>query len=195
MRLRVTTLALLVWFGSAAGLACSGDAADPDPVSDACDDYCTLAIRNCMGTVSQYSDLSACLATCEVIPLGTAGDRAGNTVACRTFWAGASEGNPEQFCRRAGPGGDDTCGSNCESFCAITLALCEDTAMPPYESIAACMTACAGFDTSDPYDSNDLSGDSLGCRIYHMIAAAGVPAEHCPHTLPISVTCTGPPSP
>lgn len=190
MRLRVLTLASLMF-------ACSGNATDPDPVSDACEDYCTLALRNCMGTEAQYSDLNACMAVCEVIPLGSPADRSGNTVGCRTFWAGVSEGEPEVNCRRAGPGGDGTCGSNCESFCAITMALCESIADPPYDSIAECMSACAGFDTSDPYDSGDLAGDTLGCRIYHMTAAAGIPEEHCPHTLPglLSDTCRGPPTP
>ena len=111
-----------------------------------------------------------------------------NTIACRTYWAAIAEGDP-LMCTRAGPGGDGTCGTNCESFCATTLALCADEAAPPYASLADCATACAGFDASERFDASDLGGDTLACRLYHMTAASTEPATHCRHTKVVSDTC------
>lgn len=192
MRLRVTSLASFALVASLC-LACSGDGTDPDPLSNACDDYCTLVIRSCEGDVAQYPDLTACEATCAVMAQGNPGDRSGNTIACRTFWASAAEGNPQAFCRRAGPGGDGTCGTNCESFCATTLAICADQENPPYDSLMACNEMCATYDMTQLFDANDLGGNSLACRIYHMTAASTVPGEHCPHTQADSSVCVGPP--
>jgi hypothetical protein len=181
---RVTPLAL----ATSLLLACSGGA-DPDPVADACDDYCTLVLRNCGGgAAAQYSDVSTCLATCSNMELGTAGTRDGNSIACRTFWAAAAEGD-QAACTAAGPGGDGVCGTNCQSFCATTLSICADQANPPYASTAECEAMCAGYDATETFDASDLAGNTLACRIYHMTAASTEPDTHCAHTVANSPVC------
>lgn len=180
MRLRLS-LALCVL------LACGGP--ETDPVGNACDDYCTLIMRNCQGDVAQYPDISTCMSTCEHISLGTAGSRDGNTIACRTFWAAISEGTPMETCRRAGPGGDGTCGTNCESFCSTTLSICGSEPNPPYASLAECETMCATYNATELFDASDLSFNTLACRLYHMTAASTDPGTHCSHTIANSSVC------
>ncbi|MBZ0232297.1 MAG: hypothetical protein K8M05_08080 [Deltaproteobacteria bacterium] len=159
-----------------------------DELENACDDYCTLVMRNCQGAVAQYSDQSTCMATCRAMEVGTPGARDGNTIACRTFWAAIAEGEMAE-CTSAGPGGDGTCGTNCESFCNATLAICADQNNPPYASSAECTTACGSFSAAEPFDASDIAGDTLACRIYHMTAASTDPDTHCQHTGVASVTC------
>jgi len=183
MLIRVTPLALAA---SLCLAACGGTSTDP--VANACDDYCALAMRNCKGAVAQYSDISTCMATGSGRGRGTAGDTSGNTIACRTYWAAISEGD-ELMCTRAGPGGDGTCGTNCQSFCATTMAICGDQPSPPYASVAACETACQGFDMNERFDASDLGGNTLACRIYHMTAASTEPDTHCRHTKQQSDVC------
>jgi hypothetical protein len=166
--------------------ACSDVAVDE--VENACDDYCTLVLRHCQGTVAQYSDVSTCLATCRTMALGNPGDREGNTIACRTFWAAVAEGDTMD-CTRAGPGGDGACGSNCESFCAATLDICVDQESPPYASLGECMGACAGYSTTERYDATDVGGNTFACRLYHMTAASADPDTHCQHTGVNSAVC------
>ncbi len=177
----------MVMIGAAlAGLACGGT--EVDRVANACEDYCVLVMRNCQGAVAQFSDVSTCRATCETLELGAPDDRGGQTIACRTYWAAIAEGDPTA-CTRAGPGGDGTCGTNCESFCAITDALCSDQSVPPYASVAACLAACPGLDATETYDASDIAGNTLACRIYHLTAASTDPDTHCSHTAVNSVTC------
>jgi len=170
-----------------AALTACGSGAQVDPVSDACDDYCVLVMRNCTGSDAQFTDLSSCLNTCYAIPdIGDRNVHNGNNIACRTFYAAIAEGDPTLACTAAGPGGDGTCGTNCESFCSITRNLCGDT---PYASDQECQTACAGFDPNVRYSASVISGDSLACRIYHMTAAASDPQTHCPHVAVVSSQC------
>lgn len=183
MLIRVTPLLLAASLGLA---ACGGS--DPDPVASACEDYCVVVTRHCQGAVAQYPDISTCLATCETMDVGAAGARDGNNIACRTFWAAISEGDNLR-CTRAGPGGDGTCGTNCQSFCAASLDICVDQANPPYASIAECEAMCAGYDASEPFDASDLAGNTLACRIYHMTAASTDPDTHCSHLVANSPVC------
>jgi hypothetical protein len=179
---RVTLLALAVSFL----IACGGT--DADPIGDACEDYCTLVMRNCQGGVAQYPDVSTCTATCEAMELGTVGARDGNTIHCRTFWAAIAEGDPTT-CTRAGPGGDGTCGTNCQSFCATTLSLCSSEPNPPYSSTTECESMCPSYDATEVFDASDLAGNTLACRIYHMTAASTDPGTHCAHTVAASPVC------
>lgn len=169
------------------GLAACSDT-PVDELENACDDYCTLVMRNCQGGVAQYSDLSTCLATCRTMEVGDPGERDGNTVACRTFWAAIAEGQPTA-CVKAGPGGAGMCGTNCESFCASTSAICADQPSPPYDSDAACLSACEGFSMVEIFDASDIAGNTFACRLYHMTAASTDPDTHCQHTSVASAVC------
>lgn len=169
-----------------ASTACSDTAVDE--LENACDDYCTLVMRNCQGGVAQYPDLSTCLSTCRTMDIGTGGARDGNTIACRTFWAAISEGESSE-CVRAGPGGAGTCGTNCESFCTSTLAICADQPTPPYGSLEECMGSCGGYSMTEVFDASDISGNTFACRLYHMTAASTDPVTHCQHTSVGSAVC------
>jgi hypothetical protein len=58
-----------------------------------------------------------------------------------------------------------------------------------YASLAECLTSCAAFDDSEPYDISDVSGNTLACRLYHSQVASVDPVTHCPHTEPVSSMC------
>lgn len=178
---RVGSFLLLgCWF-----VGCGGDG---DTTDGPCQDYCRLVMRNCAGDDRQYSAIDNCEATCATFEVGDPEVHEGNTIECRTFWAAIAEGDPT-VCAMAGPGGNGQCGTNCESFCAATQAICGGEDDAPYGSVAECETACAGFAPEPAYTANVVSGDSLACRIYHMTAASTDPGLHCPHTGAVSDTC------
>jgi hypothetical protein len=139
---------------------------------------------SCTEANLQYLSEDFCLAACEAFDLGTAADRTGNTVGCRTYHATvAGEEDPATHCNHAGPMGAGTCGTNCESYCALMATFCPGS----YNGEAECLTTCAGLPGADAdiYNAQMVSGDTLQCRIYHSNNAAESPPEtaaaHCPH--------------
>jgi hypothetical protein len=52
-----------------------------------------------------------CLSTCNGASwsIGTAGATSGNSIACRTYHAGAAAGDPATHCPHAGPTGGGVC--------------------------------------------------------------------------------------
>lgn len=194
--IRSTAHALAVLITSICLAACGDDGGSPAidaPAADAdnntCAAYCSTITTNCANNDTQYSDQGSCMASCAVWGPGTPGEMAGNTRACRIYHAGAASGNPGLHCRHAGPGGDGACGGNCEGFCSLVTSVCGTQATPPYASMGACMTACAGFATTPPYSAAVTGGDSFACRLYHATAASVTPGLHCPHTAATSATC------
>jgi hypothetical protein len=159
----------------------TGEAADLT-----CDDYCARITTNCAGDFVQYG-LDTCKSSCAAFEPGTLDDKMGNTLGCRIYHAGAAKDAPELHCVHAGPGGASVCGDNCEGFCTIAASACPDT----FTDDAACMTACAAYDMTEPYDVSDVAGDTFACRLYHLTVATNLPAEHCPHITPTSVPCGG----
>jgi hypothetical protein len=186
LALRRHVLAILVGVGVSAGTAACSE--DVDPRQAACADYCELTMRNCTGAVAQYTDVSTCQATCAAIPLGDPADPTGNTVACRTFAAAIAEDGETHACTKAGPGGDMTCGDNCESFCTEAMELC--AGRPGiFPDHSTCLETCAGYDKTEVYDSNDIAGDTFACRLYHLTAASTAPEIHCAHIGAVSPVC------
>lgn len=177
--------------------ACGGDddspaidaGTDAPAVAQTCANYCATIATNCTGANTMYTSEAACLASCATWQPGTANEMSGNTLACRIYHSGAASGNPGLHCRHAGPGGDGACGSNCEGFCTLVQGVCGTQATPPYADMNACMTACAGYATTPPYDATQTGGNSLACRLYHATAASTLPGTHCPHTASTSATC------
>jgi hypothetical protein len=168
--------------GGQAGSGSGSDASTVDAAGgeDGCALYCETVLSNCQGEHAVYASPEICTATCAFFEPGTAGDASGNTVACRTRHAtlARSTGEPGSHCPAAGPGGDGSCGSNCEGYCTVFMRACLDF----FGSQAACLDDCAsavpdlgGFDTSF------TSGNSLQCRLYHVSAASVDPATHCHH--------------
>ena len=167
-----------------------GEDADETPALS-CEDYCDTIMANCTAAVEQYPDRATCLTTCATFEEGTADDTSGNTLGCRTYHAGAAPADPDLHCPHAGPGGAGACGSNCEGFCTIALAECNDV----FADMDACMTECAGFPDDEAYDTSDTGGDTLACRLYHLVAATETPDPHCMHINEESPTCAPPPPP
>lgn len=160
------------------------------PAGTLCDRYCQAIAANCVETDQQYVSPEACLAVCERLDPGEPGDLSGNTVECRLARAdlAASTGEPWDYCPAAGPGGAGICGADCEGFCAVMTATCEQ-----FGSLEACMGDCGMVpDLSRPptnatYNTKQQSGDSLQCRLFHVTAASLDPVGHCVHAAGIAV--------
>lgn len=179
----------------------AGPRADVGPPNDAgftdtgmpvgtpdCTTYCELVTRNCGDANTQYLDVATCMSVCARIPLGATGAMSGNSIACRTFFAGQAETNPGTFCAPAGPAGANACGSNCASFCAIALAACTGS-NAAFADMEDCIDQCSLFPTSPPYSPSVTNGDSYACRLYHLTAATIDPAAHCSHVDEGSPVC------
>lgn len=183
--------------GATDGMMTITDAgADSDaavPPSAECSAYCDAITTNCTGTANeQYKNKGACISTCQnklAWPAGVATATSGNTVGCRTYHATAAAGNATLHCPHAGPTGAATCGGLCENYCYIAARYCTG-GNKLYNDDAACMTACAGFATTGTQGAT--GGNSLQCRLYHVNAAGGDPALHCPHSgVTPTAACTG----
>ncbi len=161
----------------------------PDETTDApaegCDGYCATIETNCAGQFAQYGTPQMCQGACAAFAPGTPGATDGNSLACRTYHAGAAAMADDVHCGHAGPGGDTACGSNCEGFCAIADKYCPD-AWPDND---ACIVACTGFSATEIYDASDVAGDTFACRLYHATAATVDPAVHCAHIKGDSPVC------
>jgi hypothetical protein len=79
-------------------------------------------------------------------------------------------------------GGDSV---ECVAYCTAFLATCQDAGgagldgADPYVDEADCLDQCSGFDPGTPAD---MGGNTLGCRTYHVGAAAAMPDQgHCGH--------------
>ena len=152
-----------------------------------CSLYCDRVMSACTDSNAQYADSAACLAHCETYAgwdLGASIDEtSGNTVGCRIYHAtvAASE-NPELHCPHAGPSGGDVCGSWCTNYCALAGKNCTG-GDELFSNVDDCTTACAGF--AETGAANDVDGDTVQCRIYHLGVAgnsdAGGASTHCPH--------------
>jgi hypothetical protein len=181
-RYALVALALALVVGAT---ACSEDV---DPRIAACADYCELTMRNCTGDVAQYTAGDTCQATCRAMPLGDPASPTGNTISCRTFQAALAENTMAAACTRAGPGGDGGCGDNCDSFCTLALELCSGRP-DSYPDFDTCRTTCSGFSQVEPYDANEIDGDTFACRLYHLTAASTQPDIHCAHIGAVSPVC------
>ena len=162
---------------------------DAGTAAPTCASYCTSVMANCVGANAQYSSEAACLGSCSAFAAGASGATSGNTLGCRAYHAGASTADVVVHCPHAGPAGDATCGSNCESFCTVAIAKCAGT----FTDLGACTTACAAFPTNAAhYNQSTTSGNSFACRMYHLSVAATDSTQattHCPHITTVSATC------
>src|SRR5690606_28228309 len=158
-----------------------------DPASGCARHYVGMA-TSCTGEFSQYPSLESCEGACAALPPGSPGATTGNSLSCRAYHAGMASIDPTTHCVHAGPGRAGACGQNCEGFCAIATATCPSE----HPDFNACLVTCGGFADTEPYDTNDASGDTLACRLYHLTIAATSDGEaqvHCPHTIAASPPC------
>jgi hypothetical protein len=164
------------------------DTGSPPGPAPSCSKYCSLVTEACTLENAQYVSEKDCLALCENLPLGDAGDESSNSVACRQNFAGTpAHAVPDSYCLAAGPFGASVCGTRCGAFCQLALTTCKPgTEGAPYESYPACADACtlfgfrdAGTDGGGESPSGPLAGDTLNCRLY-WLRAATLDAGFCP---------------
>jgi hypothetical protein len=131
-----------------------------------CTDYCDEVMNVCVGGFQVYSSHATCLAACNALDQGGPDDPPkSNTVYCRErLVAGTAEAPVD--CAMAGPGGGDQCGSDCEGYCQILMAACDQA--PP--DLNECVRQCGAlkhdvgrFNVSGTY----VKGDSIQCRMYY----------------------------
>jgi hypothetical protein len=151
-----------------------------------CESYCAKMAETCTGANQQYASDDACQKLCKSFPVGSIDDQEGNSLGCRinAVKGAASTGEAHDACLNAGPGGNDTCGSNCDSFCASLEIVCQ----AQFDSLGGdCLKTCQGIPDCGDYQADPLRDDnSLQCRLFHLSSAAVQPETHCKHTLAIS---------
>jgi hypothetical protein len=167
-----------------------------DAAGPLCRQYCDTVMANCTGAYAVYANSVQCLNLCRVMEPGSAGDKMGNTVACRLANAqlAADTAEPGSHCPQAGPGGaaapspagsdavqaeaeNLSCSSNCEGLCTGMLALCPEQ----YTSLPGCLEDCSQVPDLGGYDISIGQGNSVQCRLFHLGAAAAAPDPHCAH--------------
>ncbi len=174
------------WIGGDAGSARRGSDA-PDAGASApslCDRYCDTVLAACGrdedGTnYAVYDSRFTCMAQCGWLDPGAAVAQAGNSVNCRLSSALVAlqfPGERATACPAAGPGGDGVCGTNCEGYCALLSAECGGVV-----DTSSCASRCAQIPDLGGFDTSQIQGDSLQCRLYHLQAASVSPLNHCPH--------------
>jgi hypothetical protein len=69
---------------------------------------------------------------------------------------------------------------DCDGYCTRITDNCT-AARAQYPNKETCMSTCAHFPQGQ---ESDMTGNSLGCRLYHAGAAADAPDTHCTHAGP-----------
>ncbi len=177
--------------GDAGAAGASGEAGSANGPSAQCEQYCTQIMDMCKTPNSAYSDRSTCLGICALLPPGEAIEKTGNTVVCRLNQLSnqlitGEASTLADTCAKAGPGGADVCGSNCESYCQLYQAACQANQpqldMTPQYDSKLCVAACQGLRDTGSFDTDaNYHGDTLQCRLVHTSAATVNPEEHCVH--------------
>ncbi len=195
-------------FGAGGGGADAGADAQAESGGDAaialdCPTYCDAVGSGCDATDKQYETGKVCLDVCARIPVGTADNPTGNTLACRIDAAvkALNTGEPSLTCASAGPaGGSPTpdggaaCGTNCDAFCLLVQKVCPAQFGEQWlDNRDACLAECATFPDKGSYTTAIKSGNSVQCRVYHANAATQDSVMHCPHTIGLAGTAPKPP--
>jgi hypothetical protein len=175
-----------------------------------CTDYCTHLMATCTGANAQYINNAECMNACALFPVGAVTDTSGNTLGCRVYHTTLASTSPVPHCWHAGPYGYGACGDACDNFCLIATQWCSpaggfDAGAPPYPSMSACTTSCAGFAVAGGGDAGPtpaadggynsmgpLGGNTLDCREYHLGAAlqgGSLQQTHCQHPGAMSPVC------
>jgi len=121
------------------------------------------------------------------------GNTTGDSLECRTYHANFAgtfaDGSQNRLlhCSHASVfSNSGVCGDKCDYFCDMEDRICMGS-LYQYANHADCLTKCRAW---APGATTDTTGDTFGCRFYHLGAAALVSkTTHCPHTADHSVTC------
>jgi hypothetical protein len=162
----------------------SNDNTNNPPQLTACETYCNAVAASCTAaTDNPYVNpnlTGSCLDVCNTRAAWPATGANTNSLACRTTHAqlAASPGPPAVHCPHAGPTGGTVCGSYCANYCYLALRNCTGTNQL-FADDATCQTACTGLTVGAT--ANATTGNSVQCRINHLLAASATPAVHCAH--------------
>jgi hypothetical protein len=144
-----------------------------------------------------------------------------DTLGCRIYHLDNALSDREAHCPHSGPTGANVCGDWCGVYCNMANSLCEDVDFAAvfegpggaaidrvafeatFSDEDVCATRCRGEGPGEPMPTNgqigDTSGDSVQCRMYHLITASdglGLTgrAAHCAHGSLSSFNnvCSGP---
>lgn len=163
-----------------------------------CTDYCQLVLASC-GTDEEYSpypNASVCKAMCQTwagFPAGKEGDQSGNSIGCRAYHAAVAADEPETHCEHAGPAGGNVCGEWCDNYCHLAMRNCTGN-NAQYDSLNDCLAVCDVI--PDEGIIGEKTGDSLQCRMSHLVAAGTEPpasaVASCADGGELSPACTQP---
>jgi hypothetical protein len=167
--------------GGSGGGAGGGGGGTSGPAT--CSSYCAAVMANCKEINKQYSGMAQCIASCAAFPADAGStDQGGNSLACRSYHAGAAQAEPGTHCVHAGPGGAGVCGSDCDGFCQIAQKYCVATDAV-YADLADCKATCARAGTTAKFSTAADAGiDELAqvaCLLYHVQEASVAPGFHC----------------
>jgi hypothetical protein len=158
------------------------------PQGVTCASYCADISANCSAANQQWPNAGDCEEACAAFEQGDAGDQTDDTLECRAYHAGvAGTTEPQVHCIHAGPLGSGVdagngCGTDrCLAFCRVGFEICGTDPGYPFDSEDDCRTDCAAYTDDVDFTTNQTSGDTLACRMYHLTAAIGDKATHCPH--------------
>lgn len=148
---------------------------DPDaaPPSASCAEYCDSIMATCTGELAQYKFMPTCLASCALFPAGEEGADSGDSVACRLTHVALAAEEADPHCRHAGPSGGGVCGTPCDAYCDLVMAVCD-----LYADDAECMEVCSGFPDTALYSIEENRGDTVQCRVFHSTMASAFDG-HC----------------
>jgi hypothetical protein len=148
-----------------------------------CGNFCDVVMRNCTGDNTVYEKREKCMGFCKHLDLGDSNEPQGTpTVACRLREAelagSASSEDVPEHCRSAGAEGV-ACGGTCENYCIVYQRACGETQCGSFD---ACMAKCPGLRDRGAFDiGRDYEGNSIQCRLVHLMSATVDPAKHCGH--------------
>ena len=174
------------------GLVCEGgqciDPAKPEACrrtsEELCNVYCDQVMELCP---ENYTTRETCMGVCAELPPGEALEPVSdNSVECRLNHLrvlATGEGDREQLCQAAGPGGNGDCGTNCESYCLLVDQVCGNwiARLPNCRDACETLGDSQRFHVGSPSDEFDHSGDTVQCRLVHLSTATLEPELHCGH--------------
>jgi hypothetical protein len=143
-----------------------------------CTEYCDLIDSRCTAENAVYPNTEACMAVCALMEPGALGDASGNTLECRMAQLNASDFEVPMRCPAAGPGGNGSCGANCESFCKLRQQVCDGVqpAAPDIADPMFCNDACQGLADTKGSGVSAQATDTLQCRLIEVSLAAVSPS-------------------
>ncbi len=151
--------------------------------SSQCQEYCKTVLEACP---TDYTGMPTCLGVCDLLDPGDPVEPAStpNSVACRLNAAkqalNVGGEDKDDFCQAAGPGGNGSCGDNCESYCSLVEQACGEFDA----KVPNCPKKCQAFGDSGRFDvapGADHEGDTVQCRLVHVSSATVDPEGHCTH--------------